>query len=91
MAGPDSTRESETKRDGFLSYAGEWHASAIGAGVGLAVSMTGKMEFLVLLLTILFTRKALSNSHLRDARKEIAYTLGFLLAGAILGTVLTYM
>ena len=30
MSGPDAPRESDSDRDGFLSYSAEWHAFAIG-------------------------------------------------------------
>ncbi|AGM11198.1 hypothetical protein M197_gp33 [Haloarcula hispanica tailed virus 2] len=35
MPGPDSPRESDTERDGFLSYAAEWHALTHGIYAGL--------------------------------------------------------
>jgi hypothetical protein len=36
MSGPDAPRESDTERDGFLSYAAEWHAFAIGFYDGMS-------------------------------------------------------
>jgi hypothetical protein len=30
MSGPDAASEGDSERDGFLSYAAEWHALAIG-------------------------------------------------------------
>lgn len=35
MANPDAAKESESDRDGFLSYAAEWHAFSIGIYDGL--------------------------------------------------------
>lgn len=35
MSGPDSPTESGSERDGFLSYAAEWHAFAIGVYDGM--------------------------------------------------------
>lgn len=35
MSGPDSSTEKESKRDGFLSYAAEWHALSIGVYDGM--------------------------------------------------------
>lgn len=35
MPGPDSPTESDSERDGFLSYAAEWHAFAIGVYDGM--------------------------------------------------------
>jgi len=35
MTGPDSPEEDDTERDGFLSYAAEWHALSLGLYDGL--------------------------------------------------------
>lgn len=35
MSGPDAPTESDSERDGFLSYAGEWHAFTIGMYSGV--------------------------------------------------------
>jgi len=35
MAGPDGASEDGTERDGFLSYAAEWHALAHGVFNGM--------------------------------------------------------
>lgn len=37
-------READTERNGFLSYAGEWHALTIGLSVGAASAIVGKPE-----------------------------------------------
>lgn len=34
---PDGADESDTERDGFLSYSGEWHSFTIGVYRGLTV------------------------------------------------------
>lgn len=35
MSGPDSPTEAGSERDGFLSYAAEWHALSIGVYDGM--------------------------------------------------------
>lgn len=39
MSLPDGPTEDDTERDGFLSYAGEWHAVAHGVYNGLTDSL----------------------------------------------------
>lgn len=35
MSGPDAPKESDSKRDGFLSYAAEWHSLSHGVYDGM--------------------------------------------------------
>jgi hypothetical protein len=35
MTGPDAPKESDTERDGFLSYAAEWHSFTHGVYDGM--------------------------------------------------------
>lgn len=89
MLGEDAASESDSKRDGFLSYAGEWHATAIGGAVGTMFGLSGEMWILLALATVIFTRKALPNQHLRDARREVAYTAGAFVVSWVLVTLAT--
>jgi len=72
---PDSGDEEDTERDGFLSYAGEWHAMALGFGVGL----TGTKALIGLFIAFVFgigTEKLRMSPHLKDAAEESAYSVG---------------
>lgn len=40
MSGPDAPTETDSDRNGFLSYAAEWHSLAHGVYRGLADSLT---------------------------------------------------
>lgn len=40
MSGPDAPTEGDTERNGAFSYAGEFHAFAIGAFAGLAAALS---------------------------------------------------
>ena len=42
---PDKPNEEDTERDGFLSYAGEWHALTIGVYRGLTHLRPWEDEF----------------------------------------------
>jgi len=42
--------ERATERDGLLSYAGEWHAVALGGGLGVYAALTQDPQLMVALL-----------------------------------------
>lgn len=71
---PDGMTESDTDRDGVLSYAGEYHALAIGAFLGVAVGLTGDTTVLMAAVAIVLGKAKYSNPHLKDATQEVAYT-----------------
>jgi len=80
----DAARERATERDGFLSYAGEFHALGVGAlGAALFV-VTGSAEVAAMLAAVVYGSGKLASSHLRDARQETAYAA----LGAAVGTVI---
>mgnify|MGYP000542531654 CR=1 FL=1 len=74
-----SGSESETERDGFLSSRAELHAVAVGFLAGVLLAVTRRIEVAALFGAVVFgTRKV--RGHLKDARREAAYTaLGFIL------------
>lgn len=74
MTLPDAPNESDTERDGVLSYAGEWHALAIGAGLGIFAAATMNEVVFVFAFLLITGKAKVSNSHLKDAAKEAAYT-----------------
>lgn len=76
LSGADAPTESDSERDGFLSYSAEWHALAIGAFLGVAHLYTGDPEIVGGAVAILLGKAKVSNSHLKDAAKEIAYSGG---------------
>lgn len=63
--------------NGFLSHRGgyldrtEWHAFVIGIGSGLA----GGLPLLFVMYGLVFSGKKLTG-HLKDVKKEFAYTVG---------------
>lgn len=95
---PDGATEDETERDGFLSYAGEWHALLSGVGAGITSNpaligvflafVFGRCEFVELLYGQFRDRlegcPLERSQHLIDASKEVAYSV----AGVLLGLYL---
>jgi len=77
---PDAPSESASEYDGFLSYAGEYHALAVGALAGGVYAATGDAAVAAGLWAIVTGGRKVSG-HLADARDEVAYTAG----GAVLG------
>ena len=86
---PDGLHESDTKRDGVLSYSAEWHAITIGIGAGVMVAYNPDyLDFLVAILATAFGAERIGRvvpqiperllSQLRD---EVHYFTG----GAIIG------
>lgn len=73
---PDAPTEADSKRDGFLSYAAEWHGLAVGAFFGLVAAVTMNEAVFVFAFLVISGKAKVSNPHLRDAAKETAYTGG---------------
>lgn len=86
MSVPDAPTEAESERDGFVSYAGEVHAMSIGLFGGFATAYAGDVELVAAFVAIVFGGQKLGSSHLRDARREAAYTAGFFVASWALVT-----
>lgn len=88
MPGPDAPRESDTERDGFLSYATEWHSLAIGSASGLVGGLTygtptepvglAIMAAVVATALGLSVGKRLSKKAAREVSKEPWYAVGAL-------------
>lgn len=95
--GMDAPRESDTKRDGFLSYAGEVHALTLGLAVGLASVITG--TYLIAAAFILTSvgyktankltggRGVLTDTVVGEIRKEPWYAVGGVLISIGVGEV----
>jgi len=75
---PDSSDESETERDGFLSTRREIHATAIGLAVGVVVVMTNSWELAALFVFVTLGAKlgSLQSRGLLEVRREPWYALG---------------
>ena len=97
-----SAREAATERDGFLSYAGEFHAAVIGLGVGASSAVV--QEPVVAASVVLATfglrgagrarrqlkkvgKPGIDESALNEIRREPWYATGATLAGYIAAAV----
>lgn len=85
--------ESDTDRDGFLSYSAETHAVAVGLGVGFLATASGQASLVgVIIPTISAGLRGKSadgkSKILTDVKTEPHYALGGLAAGAAAGYLL---
>lgn len=87
-----ASAESDTERDGALSYSGESHAAGIGFGVGLLAGASGNYRIAGLLLASLIGVRGgdslSSTDALADAKKELPYSAGGIAGGILLGSQL---
>lgn len=92
---PDGAEEEDTERDGFLSYAGEWHALAVGLAVGLVASVTGRWALagvvVAAALGVSASKRVERLPALGEVRREPWYALGGLAIGAAVGFVVPFL
>lgn len=88
----DAPTEDESERNGFLSYAGEWHAATIGIGVGLAAALHGRPEFLAVLvattLGLAGADRLKGRRTARELRREPWYGIGASLLAYVVGVAI---
>lgn len=89
-----AVRESQSDRDGFLSYKSESHATGMGIAAGWFMATTGDTQ----LLSIVYAAAVYGHTQgetgqrlhvLKDIKREPHYALGGAVTGAILGTLTT--
>jgi|GEM_PF-3270785 len=76
--------ESESERDGLLSYAVEWHALILGLAVGLAAGLTQRWELVGIAVAIVLGVRG-APGRLSQLRREPWYALG----GVVIGVALS--
>lgn len=88
MSLPDGPTEDSTERDGVLSYAGEWHALAIGFAVGFAsvvpIPKVRKFVFEIVGLGGDMTR----TKAFKEAKSESWYAFGGMALGTVWGVLI---
>lgn len=90
---PDAPTEAGTTRDGFLSYAGEWHALALGLAAGIMFGVEGDVDHAVGLVGVALGGKGIEGAKSRignsKAASEISsepwYAAGGVLVGLVFG------
>lgn len=89
---PDAPTESASRYDGFLSYAAEWHATALGLAAGFMVGALGSRELLAATVPYAAGRAtARGDAHLRDIGEEPAYFAGAAFVGALVGAAVGFV
>ena len=101
MPGPDAPTERASERDGFLSYASEWHSLTIGAGAGLVGGLTygtsmqpvGLTAVLAVVAVALGLKAAtkLRSSVTAEIRKEPWYAIGGVIGLFLLGRLIVIL
>jgi hypothetical protein len=85
--------ESDTARNGFLSYSAEVHALGIGLGVGWLVTVTGDTQLLAVILPAITSGLRAKNKEfskiLQDIAQEPHYCIGAIPVGGLLGWVVS--
>jgi hypothetical protein len=95
LARLSSPNESDTEYGGFLSYAGEWHALAVGLSVGFGAGVAGRPEVAAGVVGAAFGLPALTNGvklrgrfAVKELRREPWYGAGAALIGYAVGAVI---
>ena len=83
--------ESDTDRNGFLSYHAESHAAGLGIAAGWAYAVTGNAQLLGVVLPAVTAGLRAKNKEygkiLTDVKQEPHYAAGGLVVGWLLGLV----
>lgn len=72
--------ESDSTRDGLLSYSSEWHALTVGLAVGLVAGLSGSWQLAVVAVAITLGLRA-APGPLGQLRHEPWYALGGVVIG----------
>lgn len=91
LKGADAPTESDSSRDGVLSYAMEWHALGIGAGAGYAAVAHGNDRIAGAVIAAALTAKRGRDRLVHDAyvnvHAEPWYAVGGLAIGGAVGAL----
>lgn len=84
-----AARESDTERDGFLSYSWETHASSLGLAAGFMATAYGELSLLSLVYGAAVYGKGVEEEGSRGKLlKQVAHEWHYALFGVLVGTVL---
>lgn len=87
LQGMDAPTEDASERDGFLSYAGEVHASLAGLGGGVAAALLGRPELLALVIAVALGVEGASRFKGRHVAHELRREPWYGIGAALLGYV----
>lgn len=87
-----ATSESDSDRDGFLSYHAESHAAGLGIAAGWFATATGETKLLSVVYGAAVYGKATGENEkrrriVRDVVEEPHYAVGGVVLGALFGTL----
>lgn len=88
---PTGEYEEDTKRDGLLSYAVEWHALVIGVSIGAAAATTGDMELLMALVAVALGVGRVQQQFSETVQEQVLKEPPYALAGVAIGYGAVYL
>lgn len=84
-----AVKESDSERDGFLSYHAESHAVAVGMGIGWLALVTGDMQLLGIVIPAITAGLRAKNKEfgkiLKDVYQEPHYSVMGVVVGGVIG------
>jgi len=84
----DAPTEEQSERDGFMSYAGEVHATVAGGGAGIAAALLGRPELLGVVIMVALgvqgSKKLKGRGVTHELRREPWYAIGAAVIGYVL-------
>lgn len=84
---PDGRSESDTERNGLLSYAGEWHALILGLLAGITSGVTGEPALAMTVAGYVFGESKGNGKAFREIKSEPWYAAGGVIIGYIISPV----
>lgn len=82
---PTGEFESDTERDGILSYAVEVHATVIGLSAGVAAASAGDMQLVMALVAIALGVGRAQQQFSESVREQVVKEPAYALAGVAIG------
>lgn len=76
LAGADAASESDSERDGLLSYASEWHAAILGLFTALSLGLPGLGLIVVTALGLKRWKQISNRKAVKELQREPWYGIG---------------
>lgn len=88
---PTGVHESDTERDGLLSYSVEVHAAIIGLAVGLAAGTTGNAQLALALVSVALGVGRVQQQFSEKVRSQLIKEPWYALSGTAVGYAALYL
>lgn len=81
LGGADAASESDSDRNGLLSYASEWHAGIIGLAAGIGLGVPGVVVILATALGLKGWQQISNRKAVKELQREPWYGIGASIIG----------